>query len=73
MNIRIVWGFRDDADLLKSGNVQVKAGQVFKDVDPEYAHALIGKGLAEELKGRQPEAEKAEPKATKPAAAKETK
>lgn len=74
MNIKTLWGFRDDQDVLKTGDVQVKAGRTFKDVDPQYAHALIGKGLAEEVKAARPaEAEKAEPKATKQTAPKENK
>lgn len=49
MKIKVVWGFVGNALLLGSATTAVKAGQVFDDVEDEYAHALIGKGLAVEL------------------------
>lgn len=71
MKIKAKWGFVGDAERLKSESAKVKAGQVFEDVDDEYAHILIGKGLAEELDGKA-EARKP-PKESKPTAPKETK
>lgn len=65
MKIKAKWGFRGDASKLETGDPQVRAGQTL-DVEEEYAHILIGKGLAEEVKTP-------EPKVTKPAAPKETK
>lgn len=49
MKIKVVWGFVGNALLLGSATTAVKAGQVFDEVEDEYAHALIGKGLAVEL------------------------
>lgn len=48
MKITALWGFMGDALLLKSNKARVSAGDQFDDVDDEYAHQLIGKGLAEE-------------------------
>lgn len=67
MKIKAKWGFVGDAAKLKADSAKVKAGQVFEDVDDEYAHILIGKGLAEEFDG------KAKGKEAKPTAPKETK
>lgn len=50
MKIKVLWGFIGDADKLKSDSRQVRKGQVFDDVEAEYAHLLIGKGLAAEVK-----------------------
>jgi uncharacterized protein YaiL (DUF2058 family) len=49
MKISALWGFTGNADLLKAESPKVKRGQVFDDVDDEYAHTLIGKGLVEEV------------------------
>jgi hypothetical protein len=51
MKIKAKWGFIGDAEKLKAESSRVKAGQVFEDVDDEYAHTLIGKGLVEEFDG----------------------
>ncbi|MDD1150399.1 hypothetical protein M5G25_19145 [Pseudomonas sp. TNT2022 ID357] len=72
MRIKAVWGFVGAAQLLGSETTSVKAGQVFDDVDEEYAHALIGKGLVEEVEADDI-LKVAKPKDTKPTAAKETK
>lgn len=48
MKIKAKWGFVGDPAKLKADSAKVKAGQVFDDADDEYAHTLIGKGLAEE-------------------------
>ncbi|WP_010216642.1 hypothetical protein [Pseudomonas syringae group genomosp. 3] len=49
MKIRAVWSFVGNAALLKADSGRVKRGDVFDDVDSEYGHTLIGKGLAQEL------------------------
>lgn len=67
MKIKAKWGFIGDAVKLGAESAKVKAGQEFEDVDDEYAHILIGKGLAEEV------TDKAKPKETKPTAPKEAK
>ena len=67
MKIKAKWGVVGDASKLKSNSTKVRAGQVFDDVDDEYAHILLGKGLAEEV------IDKAKPKESKPAAPKEAK
>lgn len=67
MKIKAKWGFVGDAVKLGAESAKVRAGQVFEDVDDEYAHVLIGKGLAEEV------TEKAKPKEAKQAAPKEAK
>jgi hypothetical protein len=69
MNIKTVWGFEDDSRKLGTAESRVRAGVTFEDVDPKYAHELISKGLAVEVK----ETAKAAPKTTKPAAPTETK
>ncbi|HWV08140.1 MAG TPA: hypothetical protein VN156_01265 [Pseudomonas sp.] len=61
MKIKAEWGFRGDAPKLNAESADVKAGDVFDGVDPEYGHALVGKGLAVQLH------EGAAPKETKPA------
>lgn len=48
MRIKAVWGFVGNPVLLGAESSSVKAGQEFDDVDDEYAHVLIGKGLAVE-------------------------
>lgn len=65
MKIKALWGFHGDASKLKAETSRVVRGQEF-DVSDEYGHALIGQGLAEEVKA-------AEPKTTKQAAPKENK
>ncbi|MCT5586652.1 hypothetical protein LZL78_31635 [Pseudomonas aeruginosa] len=57
MKIKAKWGFVGDAVKLGAESAKVKAGQEFEDVDDEYAHILIGKGLAVEVaaKGRRPD------------------
>ncbi|WP_217477317.1 DUF7302 family protein [Stutzerimonas stutzeri] len=74
MKIKAKWGFIGNARLLGVASAKVVAGQVFDDVDDEYAHTLIGKGLAQPAVDEAP----AKPKPTaqrtnKPAAPKETK
>lgn len=49
MKIKALWGFVGNAALLGAESASVKAGQEFDEVDDEYAHTLIGKGLAVEL------------------------
>lgn len=72
MKIKILWGFIGNGALLGADSDKVKAGAVFNDVDDEYAHALIGKGLAEQVTGDgKPKANK--PAATKPATPAESK
>lgn len=61
MKIKALWGFRGDAPKLKSPSADVKAGDVFPDVEAEYGHALVGKGLVVQLH------EEAAPRETKPA------
>ena len=59
MDIKTLWGFVGNAELLGAESPKIKAGKEFRGVDDEYAHALIGKGLAVEvgeLLGQQPSA-----------------
>lgn len=63
MEIKVLWGFEGDPEKLKTGNGRVMAGTVLDVEDEEYAHALIGKGLAESVK----------PASTKPAKPNENK
>lgn len=72
MKIKSLWGFEGDAMKLGTTSSTVRAGQTFDQVDKEYAHQLIGKGLAEEVKIKE-EAKPAEPKSAKQAAPKENK
>ena len=67
MKIKAVWGFRGDAPKLIAESADVQAGQVFENVDPEYGHALVGKGLVVQVH------ESAAPQETKPAAPSEIK
>ncbi|MNO58438.1 hypothetical protein D3C76_489960 [compost metagenome] len=67
MKIKAKWGFIGDAKKLGADSARAKASQVFESADDEYAHILIGKGLAEEV------TDKAKPKETKPTAPKEAK
>ncbi|MCW8156620.1 hypothetical protein D7243_10485 [Stutzerimonas stutzeri] len=74
MKIKAKWGFIGNARLLGVASAKVVAGQVFGDVDDEYAHTLIGKGLAEPVADESPAKPKpAAPSTNKPAAPKETK
>lgn len=61
MKIKAEWGFRGDAPKLNAESADVKAGDVFDGVDPEYGHALVGKGLVVQIH------EGAAPRETKPA------
>jgi len=81
MKIKAQWGFIGIAHLLGVASAKVVAGQVLEDVDDEYAHILIGKGLAQQVADEAPPKSKpaaqrtnkpAAPKETKPAAPKET-
>jgi len=73
MKIKALWGFVGDTGAVRRGEVI--------EVSKEYGHALIGKGLAEELAGgKQGNVKKTdegsgktEPKTTKPATPAETK
>lgn len=72
MKIKILWGFVGNGALLKADSNKVKANAVFEEADDEYAHTLIGKGLAVELEADgKPKVTK--PKESKPSAPKETK
>lgn len=68
MKIKALWGFFGDATKLGAKDNKVRAGQEFSKVDPEYAHALIGKGLAVEVAGKKPAGGKAATPATNKAA-----
>lgn len=46
MKIRTLWGFEGCAAKLGFVSDQVRAGVTLENVDDEYAHVLIGKGLA---------------------------
>ncbi|WP_434590092.1 hypothetical protein J3Q09_17570 [Pseudomonas sp. R4-83] len=50
MEIKVLWGFEGDPEKVKTQNGHVTAGAVLDLADEEYAHALIGKGLAEAVK-----------------------
>ncbi len=72
MNIKALWGFVGNAELLGADSPKVKSGQEFQNVDEEYAHVLLGKGLAVELDANgNPKV--AKPKNTKPTAPEENK
>lgn len=66
MKLKALWGFRGDAKKLGTESSRVVRGQEVETTE-EYGRQLIGKGLAVEVQ------EKAEPKASKQAAAKENK
>jgi len=72
MNIKTLWGFVGNAELLGAESPKIKAGNEFSGVDEEYAHALIGKGLAVEVGGADTQ-KSAAPKGNKTAAPKENK
>lgn len=67
MKIRTLWGFEGDASKLGAESSRIRAGETFDDVDKDYAHGLIGNGLAIEVDAN------AAPKETKPASAAEKK
>jgi topoisomerase IA-like protein len=46
MKIRTLWGFEGNAAKLGTASDQVRAGVTLESVEDEYAHVLIGKGLA---------------------------
>ena len=46
MKIKVLWGFEGDPEKVKVQNGRVAAGQILDLEDEEYAHQLIGKGLA---------------------------
>lgn len=58
MKIKAKWGFIGDAKRLNADSSVVKAGQTF-DAEDEYAHILIGKGLAEQVGKAKAEDDKA--------------
>ncbi|HBS54559.1 MAG TPA: hypothetical protein DEA38_02355 [Stenotrophomonas sp.] len=65
MKIKVLWGFCGDVEKLgpdTNGDSRspTRAGQVFENVEDEYAYTLIGKGLVQQFDG-------AAPAATKPA------
>lgn len=67
MKIKVLWGFCGDVEKLgpdTNGDSRspTRAGQVFENVEDEYAYTLIGKGLVQQFDG-------AAPAATKPAGA----
>lgn len=72
MKIKALWGVAGNATLLGADSSSVKAGQVFDEVDDEYGHTLIGKGLAEEVDG-EGQTKASAPKQSKAAAPKENK
>ncbi|AJO79092.1 hypothetical protein [Pseudomonas sp. MRSN 12121] len=69
MKIKTLWGFVGNGALLGADSNKIKANVVFDEADDEYAHTLIGKGLAVEVDASG-EPKVAKPKETKPAAPK---
>ena len=67
MKIRTLWGFEGDSSKLGVVSARIRAGEVLEDVEDEYAHGLIGKGLAVKV------TDGAAPKESKPASAAEKK
>jgi hypothetical protein len=65
MKIKILWGFVGNGLLLGGDSNKVKAGTAFEEADDEYAHTLIGKGLAVEVDGNG-KSKLTKPKGTKP-------
>ncbi|AJO76491.1 hypothetical protein [Pseudomonas sp. MRSN 12121] len=49
MKIKTLWGFVGNGALLGADSNKIKANVVFDEAEDEYAHALIGKGLAVEV------------------------
>jgi len=72
MHIKALWGFVGNAELLGAASTKVKRGQEFEKADDEYAHTLLGKGLAVELDANG-KPKLAKPKESKPSATKEAK
>lgn len=72
MKIKILWGFVGNGALLGGTSNKIKAGETFDEADDEYAHTLIGKGLAVEVDANG-KSRVAKPKEAKPAAPKEDK
>lgn len=72
MHIKALWGFVGNAELLGADSAKVKRGQEFEKADDEYAHTLLGKGLAVEVDATG-KSRLAKPKETKPAAPKDDK
>lgn len=72
MHIKALWGFVGNAELLGADSTKVKRGQEFEKADDEYAHTLLGKGLAVEV-GDDGKNRATKPKETKPTAPKEAK
>ncbi|WP_288462125.1 hypothetical protein [uncultured Pseudomonas sp.] len=70
MNIRTLWSFDGDAEKLKHDSARIPAFKTFEGVDKDYAHLLIGSGLAEEVGA---ESKQVAPKSTKPAKPEENK
>ena len=58
MKVKVLWGFEGDPDKVKVNNGRVSAGEVIDLDDEEYAHRLIGKGLAALDDGSAPKANK---------------
>ena len=72
MKIKILWGFVGNGALLGASSNKIKAGESFDEADDEYAHTLIGKGLAVEIDASG-KSRGAKPKEIKPVAPKEDK
>ncbi|WP_442109164.1 hypothetical protein [Pseudomonas sp. NUPR-001] len=72
MKIKILWGFVGNGALLGADSNKIKAGATFEEADDEYAHTLIGKGLAVEIDANG-KPRLAKPKEAKPVAPKEAK
>lgn len=58
MKLKVLWGFEGDPDKVKVNNGRVSAGEVIDLDDEEYAHRLVGKGLAALEDGNAPKANK---------------
>ncbi len=63
MKIKVLWGFCGDVEKLgpdTNGDSRspTRAGQVFENVEDEYAYTLIGKGLVQQFDGSVPAATK---------------
>ena len=66
MNIRTLWSFDGDAEKLKHDSTRIPAFKTFEGVDKDYAHQLIGSGLAEEVGGDDKQAAPKDNKQAKP-------
>ncbi|WP_312237791.1 hypothetical protein [Stenotrophomonas sp.] len=63
MKIKVLWGFCGDVEKLgpdTNGDSRspTRAGQVFENVEDEYAYTLIGKGLVQQFDGSAPASRK---------------